>query len=251
MSFPRKNKLIDESQIKIQAKYLVKNYELVLDRLKCVGCGQCSIVCPKDAILFGPAAAVYENKPKDLNAAVVDTVDEDLCVFCGTCQYFCPFDAIHLYLDGEKVLSEELMITKEHSLPKLEGKPVFCDNLNREASIYWDGKIEVTYKMHEDKDEFNKYYTDKCPGDCHKCEDICPTKAISFPDKEESWEKKEHIIVDDEKCIKCSACMLVCPQDNFKVNWTEITTSGPFNQIFWGPIEEKLLEQRVVFTKTE
>lgn len=251
MSFPRTKKIIDESEIKIQSKYLVNKYELVLDRLKCVGCGQCSIVCPKDAILFGPAAAVYENKPKDLNAAVVDTVDEEKCVYCGTCVYFCPFDAIHLYKDGEKVPVEEMLITTEHSLPKLEGKKVFCDNLNREAHIFWDGKIEVTYKMHESKDEFDKYYTNKCPGDCHKCDEICPTDAIKFPDKETAWTTKELIKVDDEKCIKCSACMLVCPQDNFKVQWTEIDTSGPFNQIFWGPIEEKLLEQKVVFTKDE
>ena len=75
MSFPKLSKIVDESQIKIEHKFLVKKYELMLDRLKCVGCGQCSIVCPRDAILFGPAAAVYESKPKNLNAAVVDTID--------------------------------------------------------------------------------------------------------------------------------------------------------------------------------
>ena len=101
MAFPKVTKIIDNTQIKIQEKYLVKKYELILDRLKCVGCGQCSIVCPKEAILFGPAAAVYENKPKDLNAAVVDTIDPDKCIYCGNCVIFCPFDAIHLHEDGD------------------------------------------------------------------------------------------------------------------------------------------------------
>ena len=251
MSFPRKSKIIDDTTIKIEQKYLVEKHELILDRLKCVGCGQCSIVCPKDAILFGPAAAVYENKPKDLNAAVVDSIDEDKCVYCGTCVVFCPFDAISLHKNGEKVKVEEMFVVSEHSLPKLESEKVFCENLNREADIYWDGKIEVTYKMHEDKEEFTKYYMNKCPGDCRKCVDICPTKAITFPELEEAWEKKELIVVDDEKCIKCSACMLVCPQDNFKVTWTEVKTSGPFIQMFYGPIEEKLLAQKVVFSEEE
>ncbi len=251
MTFPKRSKKIDDTEIKITHKYLVKQYDLILDRMKCTGCGQCSIVCPKNAILFGPASAVYESKPKDLNAAVVDTVDPDLCVMCGTCQIFCPFDAINLYEDGELVKTDSLDLIKHHSVPKLESRAVPCSRLGRDGKIYWEGKIEVTYEMPIDKEEFTKYYMNKCPGDCHKCEQICPTEAITFKELEVAWESKSFIEIDDEKCIKCSACMNVCPQDNFKVWWTEINTSGPYNQIFWDPIKKKLLKQEVVFTKEE
>ena len=249
MSFPKLSKIVDESQIKIEHKFLVKKYELMLDRLKCVGCGQCSIVCPRDAILFGPASRVNESKPKTLNAAVVNSIDVDLCVMCGTCVYFCPFDALDLLFDGEKVKIEDMDISKFHSLPKLESKIVNCSNIKRDAKVYWEGETKVTYEIEKDEVEFKKNYLNKCPGDCNKCKDICPTDAITFKEMADAWESKILIEIDDEKCINCSACMLVCPQDYFKTTWSEIHTSGPFNDMFWTPIKEKLLKQEVKYTE--
>ena len=247
--FPKRLKTIDESQIKIEHKYLITKQELILDRLRCVGCGQCSIVCPKDAILFGPAAAVYENKPKDLNAAVVDSVDPALCVMCGVCVAFCPFDAIHLFKDGEKIEPDTLEINAYNSIPQLEGETVQCSRIKREAKVYWEGETKPTYELPPTEEEFKKYYLNKCPGDCKKCLDICPTDAITFKSMEDAWTSKILFEIDDEKCINCSACMLVCPQDNFKVIWTKIHHSGAYNQMFWDPIEEKLLKQEVKFTE--
>lgn len=251
MAFPKVTKTVDGTQIKIQEKYLVEKYELVLDRLKCVGCGQCSIVCPKEAIRFGPAAAVYENKPKDLNASVVDSIDPEKCVYCGTCTVFCPFDAIHLYKNDKKIPDERLEVNTEKALPKLESEEIFADNIKRKVKVYWDGEIDVTYEIPDKKSEFKQYYMNKCPGDCRKCEEICPTDAISFNDEDKAFETKDFIQVDDEKCIKCSACMLVCPQDNFKVKWTDIKTSGAYNAIFWDPIRKRLLDQEVKFSEED
>lgn len=247
MAFPKITKIIDGSQIKIEQKFLVKKYELMLDRIKCVGCGQCSIVCPKDAIVFGPAAAVYESKPKDLNASVVDSIDPKKCVYCGTCQAFCPFDAIHVSEDGVPIKTADLKIVSEHAIPHLDGKKVKCNRIKRDANIYWEGKLEVTYKMPATEAEFKQYHMNKCPGDCHKCEKICPTEAISFKDAAEGWKLKKHIVVDDELCVKCGACELVCPQTNFAVSWTKINISGPYNDIFWEPIKQRLLDQKVKF----
>jgi 4Fe-4S ferredoxin len=249
--FPKISKIVDDTQIKIEQKFLVKKYNLVLDRLKCVGCGQCSIVCPKDAILFGPAAAVYDSKPKDLNASVVDTIDPNKCVYCGTCQYFCPFDAIHVFEDGEIIEDEKLKIIENNALPKLESKKVRCSHIKRDAKVYWEGTIEVTYKVQADQTEFKQYYLNKCPGDCRKCEKICPTDAITFRSEADAWDSKVLIDIDDELCIKCGACALVCPQENYKVEWTKVITTGPYNDIFWSPIKEKLLSQKVRFTPEE
>ena len=163
MTFPKRSKIIDESQIKIEHKYLIQKYELILDRLRCVGCGQCSIVCPTDAILFGPAAAVYENKPKSLNAAVVDSIEPDLCTMCGTCVAFCPFDAIHVIKNGEKVDPETLRIITYNSIPHLDAKPFACSRIKRDAQVYWEGETKATYEMPATEEEFKKYYLNKCP----------------------------------------------------------------------------------------
>ena len=244
MLFPKLSKIVDESQIKIEHKFLVKKYELMLDRLKCTGCGQCSIVCPRDAILFGPASRVYETKSKTLNAAVVDSIDVDLCVMCGTCVYFCPFDALDLLFDGEKVKIEDMDISKFHSLPKLESKIVNCSNIKRDAKVYWEGETKVTYEIEKDEAEFKKNYLNKYPGDGNIFKEICPTDAIKIKEMADAWESKILIEIDDEKCINCSACMLVCPEDYFTTTWSEIHTSGPYNDMFWDPIKEKTLKTR-------
>ena len=120
--------------------------------------------------------------------------------------------------------------------------------LNRPAHIYWEGTIAVKYAFPENEKEFHQYYVNKCPGDCHKCTDICPNKAITFRSMEEAWDSKVLIDIDEEKCIRCGGCMLVCPQDNYHVKWTNILISGPYNEIFWNPIKEKLMNRTLILS---
>lgn len=54
----------------------------VVDISKCVACGSCKKVCPKEAISI----------PKGIYAKV----DEDICVGCGKCSIVCPADIITL-----------------------------------------------------------------------------------------------------------------------------------------------------------
>jgi 4Fe-4S ferredoxin len=244
--FPKVAKVIDQTQIKIEQKYLVKKYELVLDRLRCTGCGVCSIVCPKDAILFGPAAANFGGKEVKTGGSAIELIDPNKCVYCGTCQTMCPFDAINVYEDGDKVSDETLKITERHALPTLGGKKVYCSRLKRDANVYWDGELKFTYQYPTDEKEFKKFFLNKCPGNCEACAKICPTDAITFKSAEDAWKTKEHVVVDKEKCIACGACANVCPQSLFTNKWTKIHFSGAYNDIFWSPIEKKLLEQKVV-----
>jgi len=74
---------------------------LVTDRDACLGCGNCVIVCPVNALSDPYLAAGHlnelDNKPllEVENGAIV-VVDQDLCGSCATCSLICPTEAIWL-----------------------------------------------------------------------------------------------------------------------------------------------------------
>ena len=63
-----------------QFRYLENVTTLKLDQEKCIGCGQCAIVCPHTVFKV--------EKPKAF------IVDQDGCMECGACASNCPVEAI-------------------------------------------------------------------------------------------------------------------------------------------------------------
>ena len=61
---------------------------IVINKEKCAGCGQCSIVCPRSLIKMGEVKKAYMKYPKD-------------CWGCSSCIKECKFEAIALYLGAD------------------------------------------------------------------------------------------------------------------------------------------------------
>ena len=58
-----------------------------IDRLKCIGCGACTFVCPVEAL------EIEDMKCK---------VDEEKCISCGQCLAACTWEAITLEKEPPK-----------------------------------------------------------------------------------------------------------------------------------------------------
>ena len=61
---------------------------IMIDKSRCAGCGQCSIVCPGSLIKMGEDKKAYIKYPKD-------------CWGCSSCLKECKFEAIALYLGAD------------------------------------------------------------------------------------------------------------------------------------------------------
>jgi ferredoxin len=57
ISFPKISRSISKEVEHVKVQFLTESLELILDRTKCIGCGTCARVCPKDAISRGPVGS--------------------------------------------------------------------------------------------------------------------------------------------------------------------------------------------------
>jgi len=75
-----------------------------VDVQKCIGCGECSRVCPTEAPSeydkgIGKRKAAYISFPQSVPS--VYTIDFDHCIRCGACANICPREAIDLNDEGK------------------------------------------------------------------------------------------------------------------------------------------------------
>lgn len=142
----------------------------------------------------------------------------------------CPFSALTLKKDGEVIELADIQIVKENVVPKLEfeaKKIISYDGIERVAKQYTNGEISIV--------------DEECPGGCQTCYEVCPSGAISVPEKsDKGWETVPNVVVDPEKCISCGSCDNGCPTGAVKLKITDVKTSGEFSELFWEPLLVRL-----------
>ncbi len=59
---------------------------IMVNEVKCIGCGSCVLLCPEEAL--------------DVSASFIVEVDSNICTECLTCLDCCPNDALVENHDG-------------------------------------------------------------------------------------------------------------------------------------------------------
>jgi ferredoxin len=216
-----------EQSITLERAMVTRHYVMTWDLERCVGCQIGPIVCSKEAIVHVDGEVVDGR----LVAKPSIDVDAEKCVLCGMCEVMCPKNAITLTINGEPEnpvqvheafpqLVQSTKFNKEKfnmrrrqfiidncptnviSYDKKE-KTLVVDQAHcircRQCEVASDGAFQVVQPWEGSITLHRK----KCVDGCLACADICPTRALHVDDGE--------LVLADYYCIKCGACMQVCP----------------------------------------
>lgn len=230
--WPKVSRTVNEDKMEVEMRFLTKKVGLRIDREKCIGCGICMNVCPKEAISRGPIGAVVRsggNLEVSLALDIVPEVyDPKKCVYCGTCAALCPTFAIELIEDGEPIKPTDLKIVKEKALPKLKRELVDLEKAGIKMSKYFSGEI-----THDNE---------QCSGGCMTCAVVCPTGALAVPKKfKGGWNVNKKTVLDETKCVYCGACLQACPSEgSITLKRKDIEFEGEYNEPYWPTLLEKL-----------
>jgi ferredoxin len=79
-------------------------FEFKIEEELCIGCGNCVVVCPVDALnspdIAGGKGANLEDLTRLVSSGRAIQIDAKLCNGCGTCVISCPTDALILTTDA-------------------------------------------------------------------------------------------------------------------------------------------------------
>jgi ferredoxin len=218
----------NHQEIVIERAMVTRHYMMTWDLERCVGCQIGPLVCPKEALTH------VEGKIEEgrLVSKPSVEVDADKCVLCGMCEVMCPKNAITLTINGQRenpVLTYEAfpgliqsttfdaeafdwskkefvidncptdVISYDEEQDTLVVDDAHCIRC-RQCEVASDGAFEVVQPWQGQVE----LHRERCVEGCLACADICPTRALHIDDDGE-------LVLADYYCIKCGACMQVCP----------------------------------------
>ena len=216
------------TEIVLERPMVTRYYKMRWDLERCVGCQVGPTVCPQEAVTH--VDAVLEDG-RMVQKQVVD-VDLEKCIFCGECVEMCPLNAIEMTVNGEA----EIPVIKYEAFPELTQSTEFnpkvfdfsrkdfvIDNCptdvisydKKEKTLLVDDEhcircrqCEVAsngaFRVQQPWKGSVVLRREKCVEGCLACADICPTRALHINDDGE-------LVLADYYCIKCGACMQICP----------------------------------------
>ena len=217
-----------ENEIVLERAMVTRHYKMTWDLDRCVGCQIGPLACPKDAVIHVDGE-IQEGRLTKKDS--ID-IDEAKCVYCGICVVMCPKNAITMTINAK----DEIPVLEYEAFPELIQSTIF----NQEA-FDWSRKDFVidncpTSVISYDEEQETLVVDDEhcircrqcevasegafhviqpwqgsvelhrelCVEGCLACADICPTRALHIDDDGE-------LVLADYYCIKCGACMQVCP----------------------------------------
>ncbi len=216
------------SEIILERAMVTRHYVMRWDLERCVGCQIGPTVCPQKAITHVDALL---QEGRMAQKQVVD-IDAEKCIFCGECVEMCPLNAIEMTVNGEP----EIPVITYEAFPRLSQSTEFdkekfdwsrkdfvIDNCptdvisydKKEKTLLVDDancircrQCEVAsngaFKVQQPWMGSVELRRELCVEGCLACADICPTRALHIDEQGE-------LVLADYYCIKCGACMQVCP----------------------------------------
>jgi len=217
-----------DSQITLERAMVTRHYLMSWDLDRCVGCQIGPLVCPKDAIIH--VEGVIDDGRIVKNPSV--DIDSEKCVLCGMCVVMCPTNAIEMTVNGKT----EIPVLEYEAFPELikstefdkdefdwDRKDFVINNCPTSVISYDEAdstmvvdqencihcrQCEVAtagaFKVTQPWQGSVTLKRDLCVEGCYACADICPTRALHL-------DEEGNLVLADYYCIKCGACMQVCP----------------------------------------
>jgi len=263
----------NENKLVVEMILHSKRYSLTLNKKKCVGCGICMQICPREAIEVTPTPKAEGEEAKTPTV----TINKEKCTYCGICEAICPFGALTTRINGEHVvpvvesdsfpqLKREITIDEtkcglectkiEEACPldlikvsmntkkdkvKIEVDKEACPGCRVCETKFPEGTIHVKKLL----EGIVRIDSKKCPEGCHDCLDVCPIPGVLF------LAEDEKVQVNETNCVYCGTCKIVCPEESaLELARTRIyhTTihSGTWNKAL-----EKLASTRAVIKELQ
>ena len=134
---------------------------ICVDEKRCIGCGECLVVCPADAM--------YLEKPSPVHI-------KDNCVYCGMCVEACKFDLITLIEEFFSSNEEKIYFKRRDIKGLRNGKFKISHDRCQSCGICTKNCPVDALKLIDNKVTINQ---DKCIS-CRQCEYLCPVNTIKI-----------------------------------------------------------------------
>ena len=173
-------------QCPVGAIHVEDDGKVVVNPFKCISCGECLDVCPVNGAMKGVFVDNIQDQ-KELIAQVVTFLEK--------------------YINNKE---EDLRALKKDRL--LQYNFPLSDILDKALEIISDEEIALeilTNAINRLKIRIIDWDSETCKK-CQMCIPDCPTKAISFD------EKNDTIVRNENKCLRCSICYQSCPFSTIK-----------------------------------